>query len=93
MSFTTEVLMQKVREMRTKQKEYFKTRDRTVLIVSKQLEKEVDDMLVKMVCQPAIAVPLHIGDDYLNPDQLIAYNKPQGGGYFMKITDFAGVGE
>lgn len=36
-----------VRNMRDKQNEYFRTRDRNVLVKSKALEKEVDDEIVR----------------------------------------------
>jgi hypothetical protein len=48
MSFTNEVFIAKVREMRAMQKQYFKTRDRAALESSKQFEREVDGMLAKM---------------------------------------------
>lgn len=39
----------KVIEMRRQQREYFRTRDRDVLMVSKRLEKEVDAIIAKML--------------------------------------------
>lgn len=38
----------KVREMRTTQKQYFKLRDRGVLMRSKELERQVDEMLAEL---------------------------------------------
>lgn len=38
-----------VREMRNAQKEYFKTRDRGVLLKSKELERKVDSFLTQRV--------------------------------------------
>lgn len=38
-----------VREMRNAQKEYFKTRDKSVLLKSKELERKVDSFLTQRV--------------------------------------------
>ena len=38
-----------VREMRNAQKEYFKTRDKSVLLKSKELERKVDAFLTQQV--------------------------------------------
>lgn len=38
-----------VREMRNAQKEYFKTRDKNVLLKSKELERKVDAYLAQQV--------------------------------------------
>lgn len=38
-----------VREMRNAQKEYFKTRDKSVLLKSKELERKVDSFLAWQV--------------------------------------------
>lgn len=38
-----------VREMRNAQKEYFKTRDKNVLLKSKELERKVDSFLTQQV--------------------------------------------
>lgn len=38
-----------VREMRNAQKEYFKTRDKSVLLKSKELERKVDSFLAHKV--------------------------------------------
>lgn len=38
-----------VREMRNAQKEYFKTRDKNVLLKSKELERKVDSFLAQQV--------------------------------------------
>ena len=38
-----------VREMRNAQKEYFKTRDKDVLLKSKELERKVDSFLAQQV--------------------------------------------
>ena len=40
-------LLISVRNMRETQKEYFKTRDKNVLMSSKAIEKEVDTLIVK----------------------------------------------
>ena len=38
-------LVQLVRAMRASQKEYFRTRDKNILLQSKELERQVDKML------------------------------------------------
>lgn len=38
-----------VREMRNAQKEYFKTRDKNILLKSKELERKVDSFLTQRV--------------------------------------------
>lgn len=38
-----------VREMRNAQKEYFKTRDKSALLKSKELERKVDSFLTQQV--------------------------------------------
>lgn len=45
MSFTHQDFIAKVSEMRTAQKQYFKTRDSQWLQRSKKLKREVDDIL------------------------------------------------
>lgn len=45
---TTIEFVDKVRTMRDAQKEYFKTRSRSVLEKCKQLEREVDDELARL---------------------------------------------
>lgn len=48
MTFTNEVFIAKVRDMRDMQRRYFQHRSTSLLKASKSLEKEVDGMLVKI---------------------------------------------
>lgn len=45
---TAREFFDKVAAMRQAQRDYFKTRDRDILISSKQLEKEVDDEIKRV---------------------------------------------
>lgn len=45
-----------VREMRNAQKEYFKTRDKNVLLKSKELECKVDSFLTQRVINQQITL-------------------------------------
>jgi len=44
--------------MRQHQKEYFRTRDKTTLIVSKQLEKKVDELIQSIEDQQELFGPI-----------------------------------
>jgi flagellar basal body-associated protein FliL len=50
-------LMYKVKEMRSRQVQYFKSRDNTNLTASKKLEKEVDAMLLQLESQGITPAP------------------------------------